>query len=113
MKDSDTIAAEDTSQEAAAVPPSARLLLRMVYIMGIVLVLLFLTRVGGIIWKSTRKADPRLTVAPAEINLALPQGTDIRSAEIDGDRLVLNTGREVIVVDLRKNTILSRISAGP
>jgi hypothetical protein len=95
------------------VPPAARLLLRIVYIMGIVLVLLFLTLVGGIIWKSSRKAEPKLAAPPATLSLALPEGTDIRSAEIDGDRLVLSTGREVIVIDVRKNTILSRISAGP
>ena len=35
------------------------------------------------------------------------------TAELDGDRLVINTGREVIVVDLRKNTIIARISADP
>jgi hypothetical protein len=98
---------------APGVPPTARLLLRIVYIMGIVLVLLFLTLVGGIIWKSARKAEPKPAAPPAALSLALPEGTDIRSAEIDGDRLVLNTGREVIVIDLRKNTILSRISAGP
>ena len=94
-------------------PPAARLLLRIVYIMGIILVLLFLTLVGGIIWKSTRKAEPKPPAPPATLRLALPEGTDIRSAEIGGDRLVLNTGREVIVIDLRKNVILSRISAGP
>ncbi len=95
------------------VPPAARLLLRIVYIMGIILVLLFLTLVGGIIWKSARKADPKPVAPPAELSLGLQQGVDIRSAEIDGDRLVLNTGREVIVIDIRKNTILSRIAAGP
>ena len=100
--------------QAAGVPPSARLLLRVVYIMGIILVLLFLTLVGGIIWKSSRKADPKVApLRPPRLGLNLPQGSDIRSAEIDGDRLVLNTGREVIVIDLRKNAIVSRISAGP
>lgn len=96
-----------------AVPPSARLLLRVVYIMGIILVLLFLTLVGGIIWKSTRKAEPKTPPAPATLGLNLPQDSEIRSAEIDGDRIVLNTGREVIVIDLRKNAIVSRIAAGP
>lgn len=94
-------------------PATARLLLRIVYIMGIVVVLLFLTLVGGIIWKSARKAEPKPAAPPATLSLALPEGTDIRSAELDGDRLVLSTGREVIVIDLRKNAILSRITAGP
>ena len=92
---------------------SARILLRVVYIMGIILVLLFLTLIGGIIWKSTQKSVPKPVPPPAALNLSLPEGMDIRSAEIAGDRLVLNTGREVIVIDVRKNTIISRISAGP
>ena len=98
---------------AAGVPPAARRLLRAVYIMGIILVLLFLTLVGGIIWKSTRKAEPKPDVPPAAISLGLPQGAEIRDAQVDGDRLVLNTGSEVIVIDLRKQAIVSRISANP
>lgn len=81
--------------------------------MGIILVLLFLTLVGGIIWKSARKAEPKPITPPAALSLDLPLTSDIRSAEIDGDRLVLNTGREVIVIDIRKNAVVSRISAGP
>ena len=74
-----------------AVPPSARLLLRIVYIMGIILVLLFLLLVGGIIWKSARKAEPQAVAPPATLSLGLPQASEIRTAEIDGDRLVVNT----------------------
>ncbi len=44
----------------AGVPPSARTLLRVVYIMGVILVLLFLLLVGGIIWKATRRRPPSL-----------------------------------------------------
>ncbi len=98
---------------AAGVPPAARRLLRAVYIMGIILVLLFLALVGGIIWKSTRKAEPKPDVPPAAISLGLPQGAQVREAQVDGDRLVLNTGSEVIVIDLRKQAIISRISANP
>ena len=81
--------------------------------MGVVLVLLFLMLVGGIIWKSTRKEEPKAPVAPPVISLGLPADAEIRSTQIDGDRLVINTGRDVIVIDLRKNAIVSRISAGP
>ena len=97
----------------AEVPPSAKRMLRVVYIMGVILVLLFLTLIGAIIWKAARKpAVPPVPVATA-LSLGLPQGTDLREAQIDGDRLVINTGREVIVIDLRKNAIISRISATP
>ena len=112
MSESDEFQMQDGAA-AAGVPPAARRLLRAVYIMGIVLVLLFLTLVGGIIWKSTRKAEPKAEAPPATLGLGLPQGAEIRETQLDGDRLVLNTGTEVIVVDLRKNAIVSRISANP
>ena len=96
-----------------AVPPAARVLLRVVYIMGIILVLLLVALVGGIIWKSMRKAEPKPEIPPAAINLGLPPGSEVRAAVIDGDRLVINTGREVIVVDVKKNAIVSRVVTGP
>jgi hypothetical protein len=96
-----------------AITPAARMLLRVVYIMGIILVLLFLTLVGGIIWKSTRKAEVKTDAPPAAIDLGLPAGTMVQSTVIDGDRLVITAGREVIVIDVKKNVILSRIVTGP
>jgi hypothetical protein len=112
MSEPDELQPQD-GPEAAGMTRSARILLRVVYIMGIILVLLFLLLIGGIIWKSTNKANPPPPAPPATLSLGLPEAGEIRSAEISGDRLVLNTGREVIVIDLRKNTIVSRISAGP
>ncbi len=88
-------------------------MLRVVYIMGIILVLLFLTLVGGIIWKATRPAEPKPVAAPAVLDLGLPAGTAVQSTVIDGDRLVITAGREVSVIDVRKNIILSRIVTGP
>jgi hypothetical protein len=99
--------------QAEGLPPSAKLLLRVVYTMGVILVLLFLTLVGGIIWKSSRKAEPNPAAPPAALLLNLAPGSEIRTTELYGDRLVLNTGREVIVLDLRKNAVVSRISTGP
>ena len=113
MNDSIETATQDANEAAGGVPASARLLLKIVYIMGIILVLLFLTLIGGIIWKSTQKSVPKPVPPAATLNLSLPEGTEIRSAEVDGDKLVLSTGREVIVIDIRKNAIVSRISAGP
>lgn len=102
---------QDTA--AAELPPSAKRMLRVVYIMGVVLVLLFLTLIGAIIWKAARKPAAPPVPPPSALSLGLPQGTDLRDAQLDGDRLVINTGREVIVIDLRKNAIVSRISASP
>ncbi len=50
---------DNGKDEVPAVAPSAKVMLRVVYIMGIILVLLFLTLIGGIIWKATRKAEPK------------------------------------------------------
>ena len=92
-----------------AVPPSAKLMLRVVYIMGIVLVLLFMVLVGAIVWKATHKAEVKLP-PPAEIGLGLAAGTSVQSMALDGDRLAINTGSEIIIVDIRKNTVISRIA---
>lgn len=95
--------------EPVAVPPSAKLMLRVVYIMGIILVLLFMALIGGIIWKATHKVEVR--AAPAAIvELGLAAGTTIQSMDLDGDRLAINTGAEIIIVDVRKNLVVSRIT---
>lgn len=95
------------------IPASARRLLRLVYIMGVVLVLLFLTLIAGIIWKANHRAPPAPEPAAQTLDLGLPPAADIRAASLDGDRLLVITARQVIVVDIRKNTVISRVSAGP
>ena len=97
----------------AEVPPSAKRMLRVVYIMGVILVLLFLTLIGAIIWKAARKPAAPPVQPPSTLSLGLPQGTDLRDVQLDGDRLMVNTGREIIVIDLRKNAVTSRIQAAP
>jgi hypothetical protein len=111
MSESDPLQAGDAAP--MEIPASARRLLRLVYIMGVVLVLLFLILIAGIIWKANHKTPPRPEAPPQAVNLGLPADVDIRAAALDGDRLVITTARQVIVVDVRKNTIISRISAGP
>lgn len=96
-----------------APPASAKLLLRVVYIMGIILVLLFMILIGGIIWKSMKKGEPVAPPVAAELDLALPTGAAVQAMELDGDRLAVNTATEIIIIDLRKNVILSRISTIP
>jgi hypothetical protein len=104
---------EANQQDAAMVEvsPSAKRMLRVVYIMGVILVLLFLTLIGTIIWKAAHRPDVPPVLSPASLSLGLPQGTDLREAELSGDTLVINTGQDVIVIDLRKNAVVSRISA--
>lgn len=95
---------------AEAAPASARLLLRVVYSMGVVLVLLFLLLVGGIVWKLTRPAAPPVAERVPGLGLDLPAGTLVQSMVLDGDRLAINIGTEIIVIDIRKNRILTRLA---
>ena len=111
MSNSDPIEAGDAGP--MEIPASARRLLRVVYIMGIVLVLLFLTLITAIIWKANHKPAPQPAPAVVPLALGLPADTEIRGSSLDGDRLVINTGREVIIVDIRKNVVISRVQAGP
>lgn len=96
-----------------APPASAKLLLRVVYIMGIILMLLFVLLVGGIIWKAAKKAEAVAPPVAAALDLALPAGTSVQSMELDGDRLAVNTGAEIIIIDIRKTVIVSRIATIP
>ena len=52
----------------------------------------------------------RASVPPAQIDLGLPAGTAVQSMALDGDRLAINTGAEIIIVDVRKNEVISRIA---
>jgi hypothetical protein len=81
--------------------------------MGIILVLLFLLLIGGIIWKAVKKSDAPSPPAAAALDLGLSAGASVQAMELDGDRLAINTGSEIIVVDIRKNVILSRIATIP
>ena len=92
--------------------PGLKFLEAAVYIMGGLLVLMLLGLIGGIIWKVTHKAEapPPITLS---LDLGLPAGTEVKAMQLDGDRLVLNTGAEILVIDWRRNAVLSRISIGP
>jgi hypothetical protein len=111
MNESDPLQATDAAP--LELPPSARRMLRVVYIMGVILLLLFVTLIVAIIWKANHRAAPPPAPQIQSLGLGLPQGAEIRSASLNGDRLVVTTATEVIVVDVRKNAIISRISAGP
>ncbi len=89
--------------------PGLKFLEAAVYIMGGLLVLMLVGLIGGIIWKVTHRTE----APPVEtklFELGLSAGTQIQAMELDGDRLAVNTGREIIVIDIKKNAVLSRIS---
>ena len=107
----------DTPQATAAegapgLSPGTRLLLRLVYIMGVVLVLLLIALVAGIIWKATHRSPAPAEVAGA-LDLGLSPGASITGIDLDGDRLAVTTSEGIVIVDLRKHRVETRIGLRP
>ena len=74
--------------------------------MGGLLVLMLIVLIGGVAWKAARRGE-----APPEP----PKLLDLPSAALeqmllDGDRLALRTAAEIVVIDVRKGTVLLRLS---
>lgn len=76
--------------------------------MGGLLVLMLIGLIGGIIWKATQKSDP-VPQAPKLFGAGIPPGTRIDTIALEGDRLAIQAGGEVIVIDTKKGQVLSRI----
>ena len=90
-------------------PPVNRFLVFAVYFMGAVLVLLFLGLIGGIIYKIKNRV-----VAPEGtglVELGLPADAVVREATLAGDRLTINTGTEVFIVEVSTRKVLLRVKA--
>lgn len=89
--------------------PGLRFLEAAVYTMGGLLVLMLVGLLGGIAWKVTHRGE----TPPAEtklLNLGLTMGSTVQGMELDGDRLAVNAGQEIIVIDIRRNAVISRIT---
>jgi len=100
---------ETENPQAAELPPGARMLLRSVYIMGVILVLLVLALIIGIVWKASHTAGTPPVPAEAALDLGLSAGESVSQVSLDGDRLAVTTTNQIIVVDLKKNQIVSRL----
>jgi hypothetical protein len=97
-------------------PPNVRLLKYLVIVLGVLLIGCFVA-VFAII--GYRLAHPRATTGQAEVKeIALPvgAGTQLGQFVLDGDRMALHLngkdGEEVVVVDVRRGLILSRVKLG-
>ena len=92
--------------------PGLKFLEAAVYIMGGLLVLMVIGLIGGIIWKATRKA-PVEPVVPSIVDIEAVPGARIGQMAVNGDRAILqitqNGEDEVVVVDVKKGAILTRI----
>jgi hypothetical protein len=96
--------------------PGLKFLEAAVYIMGGLLVLMVIGLIGGIIWKATRKA-PVEPIVPAIVDIETMPGARIGQMSVNGDRAILQITRngedEVVVVDVKKGAILTRIRLKP
>lgn len=106
MTDSGTPA--ETPPEPQPPQPGLKFLEAAVYIMGGLLVLMFVGLIGGIAWKIANRGETPVPEAKL-IELGLPPETKINQMTLDGDRLAIDTGTEIIVVDVRKGVVVSRI----
>jgi hypothetical protein len=106
MTDSATPA--ETPVEPQVPQPGLKFLEAAVYIMGGLLLLMFVVLMGGIAWKIAHRGEAPVPEAKL-IELGLPRETKVNQLALDGDRMAIDTGAEIIVVDVRKGTVISRI----
>ena len=100
---------DDQNSSLGEAPPVNRLLVWAVYFMGAVLVLLFLGLIGGIIYKiKNRVVVPEGT---GLVELGLPAESLVREATLTGDKLTINTGTEVFIVEVSTRKVLLRVKA--
>jgi hypothetical protein len=100
----------DQPHANAEAPPVNRFLVALVYGMGVLLVLMFLGLIGGIVWKFKQRAA--LPERSGIVGLGLPAAAQIRDAQLTGDKLTINTGAEVFVVEVSTGRILLRVKSG-
>ncbi len=106
-----TFMTNDNTPETFEPTASQKKLLRVVYVMGLLLVLLFLALIGGIIWKAT-KPRPAATPEILSMGLGLKAG-DIKAVDVDGGTLAITTSGELIVIDAGRRKILLREPLAP
>lgn len=114
--------ADDTLHDgdAAIVPPderNVRLLKRVVYILGVLIVIGTLALIGGIVWKAGQLPARSSAQGFGESLVAVPPGTEVSRMAFDGDRLAVHvTGggkSEILLIDPRQGRLVGRIRLAP
>ena len=81
-----------------------------VYFMGALFVLLFIGLIVGIAYKiKHRVTTPEGT---GQIELGLPADVQAQEATVAGDKLTINTGKEIFVIDITSRQVLLRVKLG-
>ena len=100
---------DDQNSNLGEAPPVNRFLVFAVYFMGALIILLFLGLIGGIIYKiKNRVVVPEGT---GLVELGLPATSQVREATLTGDKLTINTGTEVFIVEVSTRKVLLRVKA--
>ena len=84
-----------------------------VYIMGFVLVALFLVLVITIGYKASRYSPAQVEGEKSEIKtlgLGLPPDQQFKDVTLNGDRLMVNTGKTIYVIDVPTQRIILRVN---
>jgi hypothetical protein len=97
----------DLEQPIANAPP--KWLRKLVYIMGIILLLLFFALVAGIIYKAKNK-PPVVVTETQELGVGLPPDEKFVGAVTNGERLTITTGRTVYVIDVASKRVVLRVN---
>lgn len=102
---------ESPSEAAAPPQPGLRFLEAAVYIMGGLLILMLVILIGGVAWKASHRSDAA-PEGPKLLDLGLSTPASLEQMVLDGDHLALRTASEIVVIDIRKGTILARVKLG-
>jgi hypothetical protein len=80
----------------------------LVYIMGGLLVLMFLATMFGIAWKLKHRWTDPAPPPPPPLNLEF-SGADVKQTVLDGNHLAITAAHEIIVIDIGTGQALLRI----
>ena len=97
----------DLGEPGVNAPPTW--LRKLVYIMGIILLLLFLALVAGIIYKANHRA-PAIVLETQTLGIGLPPDEKFTNVVLTGDKLTLNAGRTVYVIDVPTHRVILRVN---
>jgi hypothetical protein len=99
-------------------PRNVRVLKRVVYIMSVMLVVGAIVVIGTIIYRAMnydpiKAANSPIRPAFPALDVAISQGAQVGSIEMDGNRMavhVVNKGtNEILIIDIRRGTLLGRV----
>lgn len=113
---SETVGSGGEEGQARPLTRGEKLLRLAVYIMGVILVVGTIVLVVAII----KRASNLSNAPPAgfgDVEVPVPQGSEVARFEVDGNRLALHIKRaganEIVIIDLKDGKVLGRVRLTP